>query len=162
MLIPAMPDALPREIERKWVCSAVPPLVNGRPFRWIDQGYLPGTRLVERIRRVQSELDVVQWFRTVKLGSGLSRIEIEEETTPELGAALMALALGKRVEKVRYAIPDGDLVWEVDCFTDGDLVLVELELPSEDAPFTIPEWLAPYIVREVTEDRAFKNESLAR
>ena len=41
------------------------------------------------------------------------------------------------------------------------LVLAECELPSTDAPLDIPDWLAPFIVREVTEEPAFRNAELA-
>jgi hypothetical protein len=34
-------------------------------------------------------------------------------------------------------------------------------LPSTDAPLDIPDWLAPFIVREVTEEPAFRNAELA-
>ena len=42
---------------------------------------------------------------------------------------------------------------------DG-LVLAEVELPGEDAPFRLPEWLV--IAREVTDDPAYTNAALAR
>ena len=40
----------------------------------------------------------------------------------------------------------------MDEFTDRDLVIAEVELPSEDVRPKIPRWLAPYVVREVTGD----------
>ncbi len=156
-----MSDALPREIERKWLLSALPPRVVGVDPAEFTQGYLPGEALVERIRR-ETRGGVTRWVRTVKLGRGLSRIEIEEEASDALGAALLALTEGKRVTKRRYAIEDGPLTWEIDAFTDRDLFLAELELPDETTPFTIPAWLAAYVVREVTDDETFTNWRLAR
>jgi CYTH domain-containing protein len=156
-----MDQAPPREIERKWLLSALPPAVRAvRPAEF-EQGYLPGEALVERIRR-ETRDGGTRWMRTVKLGRGLSRIEVEEEATAELGAALFALTAGRRVTKRRYAIADGVLTWEIDEFTDRALVLAELELPTETTVALIPEWLAPYLVREVTDERAFTNWQLAR
>jgi CYTH domain-containing protein len=56
---------------------------------------------------------------------------------------------------------DGALTWEIDEFLDRDLVLAEVELPDPAAKFALPEWLEPFVVREVTEDPAFQNLNLA-
>lgn len=156
-----MSDALPREIERKWLLSSLPPGVRTVVPAELEQGYLPGEALVERIRRETHEGEI-RWLRTVKLGRGIARIEVEEEASAELGAALFALTVGSRVAKRRYAIADGTLTWEIDEFTDRALCLAELELPDESTTVTFPEWLAPYVMREVTGERAFTNWQLAR
>jgi len=156
-----MHEALPREIERKWLISSLPPSVRAVVPAEFEQGYLPGEALVERIRR-ETRGGANRWMRTVKLGRGIARIEVEEEASAELGAALFALTAGRRVTKRRYAIADGALTWEIDEFTDRILFLAELELPDESTTVTFPEWLAPYVVREVTDERAFTNWQLAR
>ena len=153
--------APPVEIERKWLLSALPPRLHGLTPALLHQGYLPGDILVERIRSV-TRAGVTDWFRTVKLGRGISRIEVEESTTPELGATLFELTPGKRVGKRRYTVDDGALTWEIDDFTDRALVLAEVELPREDTPVELPVWLAPYVVREVTGETEFTNWQLAR
>lgn len=151
----------PMEYERKWLLSALPPRVRGLTPSLLHQGYLAGDTLVERIRSV-TDGGSTSWFRTVKLGRGIARIEVEEQTTATLGQALFALTHGKRVEKRRYAVTDGPLVWEVDDFTDRELVLVEVEFPDMNTDVTFPAWLAPWIVREVTDESAFTNWKLAR
>jgi adenylate cyclase len=98
----------------------------------------------------------------VKLGSGLRRSEFEEEITPELFARLWPLTAGCRIRKRRYAVPFGDLLWEIDEFEEPDLVLAEIELPSETAEVTLPDWLSPYVEREVTGDPDYYNRNLAR
>jgi CYTH domain-containing protein len=151
----------PIEIERKWLLSALPPRVRELAPALLRQGYLPGETLVERIRSVMHG-GAERWYRTVKFGRGLARIEVEEETTPALGEALFALTDGMRVEKRRYAVSDGGFTWEIDDFTDRTLVLAEVELASEETVAEPPVWLAPYIVREVTGETAFTNWKLAR
>ena len=59
-------------------------------------------------------------------------------------------------------MPEGELIWEVDEFTDRDLVLAEVELPSEDVKPGLPDWIAPYVVREVTGESEYANINLAR
>lgn len=154
-------SAPPVEIERKWLLSALPPRAAEVEPDVLAQGYLPGAELVERVRSI-TRGDDVTWVRTVKLGTGHARIEVEEETPSWIGVPLFALTRGKRVVKRRHTVPEGALAWEIDCFTDRELVLAELELPAVDTPVTIPEWLAPYVVREVTGEREFTNWHLAR
>jgi len=152
--------ALPVETERKYLLSGMPPGSDAWTVLHIEQGYLPGERIVERLRRVRGP-DGVRYFRTVKLGAGVSRIEIEEEMEQALFDELWSLTSGRRVAKRRYRAPDGALMWEIDRFLDRDLVLAEVELPNPDRP-VLPDWLRPVLIREVTDDPAFTNRSLAR
>ncbi len=63
--------------------------------------------------------------------------------------------------KRRHRVPEGSLVWEIDEFTDRDLVLAEIELPARSADVPLPDWLRPLVVRDVTDDPAYLNENLA-
>jgi CHAD domain-containing protein/CYTH domain-containing protein len=149
------------EIERKYLLSTLPPGMPTARTAALTQGYLPGTRLVERVRMVERD-GGRRYFRTVKVGTGLVRRELEEETSVEVFDALWPLTLGRRLTKRRHAVPDGGLVWEIDEFTDRPLVLAEVELPTADAVVELPEWLAPVVDREVTGDPAYLNLNLAR
>lgn len=166
----ALADALDRhaphaagevEIERKYLLSGLPDRVRSETPAEIDQGYLPGERIHERFRRVVTR-GGTKWYRTVKLGAGVARQEIEETIPEALFNALWPLTEGRRVSKRRYRIADGALAWEIDEFTDRDLVLAEVELPDEDAVPVPPEWLAPYLTRDVTDDPTYLNIRLAR
>ena len=149
------------EIERKYLLSGMPPSLEGQPFREIEQGYIPGERLHERVRRVRK--GGTEWYvRTVKVGSGIRRIELQEDTDRETFEVLWPLTEGRRVIKRRYQVPEGGLTWEVDEFTDRDLVLAEIELPSEEVKPRLPDWIAPYVVREVTDESEYLNMNLAR
>ncbi len=149
------------EIERKYLLSGLPPRSRKGAVSEIRQGYLPGQRLVERLRHIRED-GGDRWVRTVKGGVGLTRLEVEEETTEPVFTRMWPLTLGRRLTKRRYTIPDGDLTWEIDEFTDRDLVLAEVELPDADAPVEIPSWLAPHVVREVTGEPEYGNATLAR
>jgi CYTH domain-containing protein len=126
----------------------------------IEQGYLPGERLVERLRRVRSS-DGVTLVRTVKEGSGLTRLEVEEAVSPEMFERLWPLTEGRRIHKRRYRVPDGDLTWEIDEFVDRDLVLAEVELVGRPVTVELPAWLRPSVEREVTEEAEYSNLQLA-
>ena len=152
--------AAQREIERKYLLTAVPPEAAEVEPLEIEQGWLPGERLVERLRRLRWNGSEA-WFRTIKAGAGLERIEVEEATSPEVFAGIWPLTDGRRVRKRRYRVPAGDRIWEIDEFLDRDLVLAEVELESPNAPVVPPEWLVPYLVREVTGEPEYENRHLA-
>lgn len=149
------------EIERKYLLRGLPDAVRGAPALEIRQGYLPGTRLIERFREVRSN-DAVAWYRTVKSGRGIWRLELEEATTREVFDRIWPLTEGHRVEKRRYPVAEDGATWEIDEFMDRDLVLAEIELPSADAEIEVPAWLAPHVVGEVTDDPEYTNLRLAR
>jgi len=151
-----------REIERKYLLKRMP-AIRHLPVRIqeLDQGYLPGDRLAERIRRVR-EGGEVHYYRTVKLGRGISRTEVEEETTERIFRKMWPLTRGKRVRKQRYKVDDGGFTWEIDRFRDRRLVLAEVELPSEDVDPPIPRWLQREMVRDVTDEGEYANINLAK
>lgn len=64
------------------------------------------------------------------------------------------------VEKYRYMIPSGASVWEVDEFGGANkgLVVAEIELPSANATFAMPNWVGD----EVTFDNRYLNTNLAK
>src|SRR5258707_15578409 len=88
-----------REIERKYLLRGLPERVAGAPSIEIDQGYIPGRRINERVRRSRLSPDEVKYFRTMKSGSGIERTEIEEETDEAFFLAVWPLTRGARVYK---------------------------------------------------------------
>lgn len=64
------------------------------------------------------------------------------------------------VEKTRYKIPLGDVVWEVDEFSglNQGLVVAEVELSSSTQEILKPVWLG----EEVSQDARYYNSNLAR
>jgi adenylate cyclase len=150
------------EIERKYLLRALPTMPAVSDVLEIDQGYLPGAKLVERLRRQRSRRGEIRYFRTIKGGTGVERIEIEEETDQRVFDHLWQLTDGRRVRKRRYLVPQGRDLWEIDEFTDRVLVLAELELERASQQVTIPPWLSPVLVRDVTDEREYTNLALAR
>jgi len=152
-----------KEIERKYLLKRMPAIrgLEGVELLEIDQGYIPGERLAERVRRTRRGGEV-KYYRTVKLGKGISRTELEEETTERIFRRLWPLTRGKRVRKQRYRVKDGGFTWEVDRFRDRRLVLCEVELPTEDTHAEPPKWLRREIVRDVTGEDEYTNINLAK
>lgn len=150
------------EIERKYLLTMLPTFPGVAAVLEIDQGYLPGEKLVERLRREESHEGVIRYYRTVKIGSGVERMELEDETDAATFEHLWLLTEGRRLRKRRHVVPHGDDLWEVDEFLDRPLVLAELEIDRADAPIAMPDWLKAVLVREVTDEKRYTNRSLAR
>ena len=144
------------EIERKF-------LVQGEAWRLGAQGvrYVQGYLNRDKARTVRVRIAGTQGFLTVKGQSvGATRAEFEYPIPVEDAQALLALSDGPCIDKTRYCVPLDGVVWEVDVFAgdNAGLVVAEVELPSEDAPFTRPSWLGA----EVTHDARYFNSSLSR
>ena len=164
-------DASGVEIERKYLLDRLPDL-DGLRARGlsvetleVEQGWLPGQRLRERVRRTTRAADPsgeVRYFRTVKLGAGVERIEIEEPTSAHVFETLWTLTEGCRIRKRRHCVRDEGRLWEIDEFLDRDLALAEVELPDAAVRPELPRWLEECVVREVTDDARYTNLSLAR
>ena len=145
------------EIERKFlVCGDYKSLATSRVR--IKQGYICS----QKGRTVRVRLTDQKAFLTIKGPSrdgGLSRYEFEKEITYDEGLSLFALCEPGAIDKVRWIIPFGGHVFEVDeFFGDNDgLVVAEVELDSSDEYFEKPSFLG----KEVTGDRKYYNSSLA-
>ena len=147
-----------REIERKF-------LLNSQAWRsqvtkktLLRQGYLSTSGATVRVR-VQED----RAFLTIK-GRPKGAIRREYEYPIPLADAeemLAELIVSPPVEKYRYLVPAGNgLVWEIDEYLgeNAPLFTAEIELPSPDTQFEIPEWLG----KEVSGDRRYTNGALSR
>lgn len=151
-----------REIERKFLLRGLPPETKGATALHIDQGYLPGERINERVRRTRLD-GTVRYYRTIKSGAGIERLEIEEEVDEVFFVTVWPLTQGRRIEKRRYLVPAGKVTWEIDEFLDrSGLWLAEVELESAKQRVRVPAWLKPYVERDVTDEAGYTNYALAR
>lgn len=146
------------EIERKFLVGATPADLECFPHEHIRQGYIAYTREGTEVR-VRHKGG--RFFETVKQGAGVRRAEVELSLSEEQFEALWPFTEGKRLEKVRYAIPYDHLTIELDVYLGPleGLCTAEVEFPSEEASeaFQPPSWFG----REITEDPGYKNRTLA-
>ncbi len=155
------------EIERVFLLDRLPDLPDGAEAVRVEQGYLPehdsaGEEITEgRVRRTADANGTIRFTHTVKRGVGLVRSETERAITEAEFEHHWPRTDGRRLTKTRYRVPAGALVWEIDAFDDLELVLAEVELPAPDAAAPLPEWLASHVVREVTDEPAYRNYEIA-
>ncbi|ESQ75767.1 CYTH domain-containing protein [Asticcacaulis sp. AC402] len=144
------------EIERKFLVTG-----DFRPFavsqHQIVQFYL-STRpdCTVRIRLTDDKA-----FITIKGRSsedGLERAEWEYAIPVADAEDMLRLPGIQSLAKVRYRVPVGNHVWEVDVFegTNASLIMAEIELASRDEAFERPDWIGP----EVTGDARYYNSQL--
>ncbi len=153
------------EIEHKYLLETLPERLADaelpkRVFE-IHQGWLPGERFRERLRRKESA-DGVTYTRTLKFGAGVRRVEVEEEVSKKFFDKTWPLTEGSRVLKRRHVVSEGAHEWELDEFLDRELFLAEVELRDENEAVDPPGWLAPHVVRQVTGESEYVNLNLAR
>jgi len=148
-----------QEIEKKFLVKGdFKPLIVKETR--ITQGYL--SSVPERTVRVRIKGDI--GFMTIKgIGneSGASRYEWEREISIEDTKALLAICEPGVIDKTRFIVKaEGNLVFEVDEFygENEGLTVAEIELPTEDTPFTKPSWLG----EEVTGDVKYYNSMLMK
>ena len=147
-----------REIERKFlvVSDRWRKLAQGKAY---CQGYIATAQKGQSVRvRIAGD----QGYLTIKgPASGLTRAEFEY-AIPLRDAREMLETLCDRplIEKTRYRLPTGDVVWEIDEFAgeNAGLVVAEIELTSEDQAFERPDWLG----EEVSSQPEYYNASLVK
>ena len=148
---------MPEEIERKFLVASDGWRDAADGGRRLRQAYLARTdALVVRVR-VADETEATLTIKGAV--PGRTRREFEYPVPVEHARALMALALGRSIEKRRYTVPAEPGEWEIDVF-EGEhagLVIAEIELAHEDAGFARPGWLG----EEVTDDARYYNAALA-
>ena len=144
-----------QEIERKFrVKEGAWREAKGVRYR---QGYLNSAK--ERIVRVRTIGD--KGYLTIKgLTVGASRMEFEYKIALQDANELLNICEKPLIEKIRYTVEDGGMVWEIDEFAGDNqgLMVAEVELESEDQRFPKPDWIG----KEVTDDPRYFNSNLIK
>lgn len=124
------------------------------------QGYIPTTNgMTVRVRIAGEKGFVTFKDKTV----GMSRNEFEYEIPVQDAKQMLDTMCDiPQIEKYRYVIPakEDGLKWEVDEFLgdNAGLVVAEIEVPTEDTTFSLPEW----IDKEVTGEKKYNNSQLCK
>lgn len=144
------------EIERKFLVAGDFKSLATSHSR-IMQGYICS----QRGRTVRVRLRDEKAYLTIKgpsFNGGLSRYEFEKEITKDEGLSLMRLCEVGIIDKIRWLVPVGRHIFEVDEFfgENEGLIVAEVELEKEDEAFERPAFLG----EEVTGDRKYYNSSL--
>ena len=162
-------EQAPMEIERKYLIE-YPDLktLESKPnCRKVDiiQTYLQCDENADEIRiRQRGENGSYIYFKTRKrkVADG-KRVEIEERLTQDEYLTLMNQADPgfKPIHKTRYCLSENGLYYEIDIYPEWQhQAVMEIELHDEHQKITLPDCVR--VIREVTDDDAFSNHSLAK
>ncbi|MDX2240807.1 MAG: CYTH domain-containing protein [Leptolyngbyaceae cyanobacterium bins.302] len=145
------------EIERKF-------LVVGDEWRTLGKGtiYCQGYLASEPGRTVRIRIVGEQGFLTIKgATTGITRLEFEY-AIPVEDARMMLETMCDRpfIQKTRYKISWGSLLWEVDEFAGENqgLILAEVELQDAEQAIDLPTWIG----EDVSHDPRYYNSNLAK
>jgi adenylate cyclase len=147
-----------KEIERKFLVKDTIFKAMAVKSMHIRQAYLsrnPGATVRVRLRDDEAYLTIKG--RTI----GATRDEWEYAIPVDDAQSMIdRLADGTVIDKTRYIVPFGGMMWEVDEFhgAHSGLVVAEIELTSENQAIDLP----PFIEREVTGDSRYYNSNLAK
>lgn len=122
----------------------------------IRQGYL--NRLPERTVRVRTFND--RGYITVKgKNHGDVRLEFEYEVPLKDAKEMLSLCEPGILDKTRYKVRFGELVWEVDEYHGAKegLVVAEVEIPESGYKYEVPS----FVGENVTGDPRYYNSNLS-
>lgn len=156
------------EIERRFLLKSLPLSAGFNKTIHIQQHYLSDidADIVERVRKSKERFSVngeKMYHTTKERISDMSVTEIEEEINESVyNGLLITKGIKRSISKTRYIKDFGPLKWEVDVFEGINLVIAEIELPNEDYPLSLPDWLKEVMLLEVTGMHQFSNSNLAK
>jgi hypothetical protein len=144
----------PAAAERRFLVTAIPPDGRGGDVEELEQGWLPGDGR-DSVGVTRSALGE-RWFRARAPARGRpGRVETVGRAEFE---TFWPLTEGRRIAKRRHLVPAVP-GWHFDEYLDRPLVLAVAEEGNGEAP---PPWLEPVLVREVSGERGYLDEALAR
>ena len=158
----------PFEIERKF-------LIEYPDIKWLES--IPNCQRIEIIQTYlkssgDEEVRVRQrgfdghyvYFQTTKRKvSDIKRIEIERRLSEReyLRLLMNADTTRRQIRKDRYCLTYENQYFEIDVYPFwNDKAIAEIELSDENAEIKFPEQIR--VIKEVTDDEAYKNASLAK
>ncbi len=147
-----------QEIERKFLVLSDAFKTVAATQNRIVQGYLNS----DPERTVRVRIKGNKGFLTIKgkgNASGTTRLEWEKEIPVSDAELLLPLCEKGMIDKIRYEVPVGKHVYEVDVFSGDNegLVVAEIELNTEEESFEKPNWLG----KEVTGEERYYNAFLS-
>jgi adenylate cyclase len=144
------------EIERKFKLKS-PGVLEGLKGSHFLQAYLAKGSVLVRVRVADDKAWLTLKGQPL---NAMSRPEWEYEVPVADAVAMTKQPGAYALEKTRFCIEHGGHIFEVDQYHGGlaGLYSVEVEMASENVQVTLPEWVG----EEVTGNKAWDNESLAR
>jgi adenylate cyclase len=154
------------EIERKFLLSKFPDVLvqkgtlHIRSEKRIEQTYLALDVTQElRVRRIMDLITgEVEFTHTFKRGNGLVREEIEYCISDKIYEQIVQAFDAVPLTKNRITAEWGDILIEIDCYDQIELIVVEVEFQSVEAAtaFEAPDWFG----QDISSEKQYSNKKL--
>jgi CHAD domain-containing protein len=144
-------DRAPEQPARRYLLSGMPRETTFSEETEVEMGWLPGVHPRECFGAVRGSRGV-EYFRRIQAGARTSG-----PTRPvgqDVFEAYWPLTEGRRIHKRCWTLPEA---WRIEEYLDRPLVLAV----GKGTPSDAPAWLEPWVVRDVTGERAYRDESMA-
>jgi CYTH domain-containing protein len=152
---------MPLEIERKFLLKKLPDFKSKcDEVCEITQYYCNNPKV--RIRQIYSYSKKKNFFiqtKKTQLKPGVYQ-EDEKKISQKEFHTIQESAY-KAISKTRYIKKMKSVKWEVDVFNKANLIVAEVEMPTENYKLKIPKFIQDVLLIEVTEFPEFTNRNLA-
>ncbi|MCI9177211.1 MAG: AAA family ATPase [Clostridia bacterium] len=162
----AMGMPIPIETERKYLIKKPDEeelaKIEGITKVSIMQTYLHSSdpALERRVRQRGDGQNFTYYYTEKRAISGISRAENERRISQKEYIAFL-LEGEKKIRKDRYCFIYNSQYFELDVYPDWENeAILEIELTDETQKVEIPTWI--HVIKEVTDDPAYKNKNLAK
>ncbi len=147
----------PPAARRRFLLTQLPDTARWGASTEIEKGWLPQDQPRECYGVARSERGE-SFFRSLSTGSAAGGAQTTEQVPGAVFESFWPLTEGRRIHKRCHVTP-GEPGWRFDDYLDRQLALAVAE-PGNDGP--PPPWLDGYVVREVTGERGYHDDVLAR
>lgn len=148
------------EIERRFLLSELPS-IQFDTIKMISQYYGVDDIGNFRIRVENDKLNTYYITRKKFISSGINEEDEKVVTLSEF--LLKKKETNRMISKKRHIKYVGDsLKWEIDVFSDPQMIVAEIEIPYMDFDLEIPDYIKSVLVEEITDRKDLSNFALSK
>jgi len=149
-----------KEIERKFLLRRFPKIEGDSKEYRIKQWYTPdGLRYRFQVNTKTKDVSI---FKTKKSNISKGVFQEDEEPISLQDFLKVDLSDSRVLDKIRTVVSYKGFDFEIDVFSDHDLITLEVELDDINEKIPFPEYIKKEIVKELTGLKEFSNFSLSK
>lgn len=152
-----------KEIEKKWLIHQkdIPYDLSKADKYQVEQTYICFEPEI-RIRKINNGERYTLTIKSNMSVDGLIRDELEYYITEESYKQLIVKKEGNTIYKTRYQLYDKDQMREIDIFKGNLSGLAYMETEFANEEWANREPTPDWVIKDVTNDKRYKNQSLAQ
>ena len=149
-----------KEIERKFLLRSFPKIEGDSKEYRIKQWYTPdGLRYRFQVNTKTKDVSI---FKTKKSNISKGVFQEDEESISLKDFLKVDLSKSRVLDKMRTVVSYKGFDFEIDVFSNHDLITLEVELDDINEKIPFPEYIKKEIVKELTGLKEFSNFALSK